>query len=142
ASVNSKRIAMFLKQGQLMHVQEALSKTSDAETRAVYSKQIERIESEIRDLDEDIRDPAIGGTSADRQIAFLMDMAQNLAQEVTSAGEQLEKHQADLIGLNKEWELASKDKLPKTKNRTVQSTPSPITRDLYDASNADKVPVP
>ena len=142
ASINAKRLTMFFRQAKLMQVQAALSKTSDAETRAVYSKQIETIEAEIRDLDEEIRDPAIGGTSTDRQIAFLMDMAQNLAQEVTGSGEQLEKHQADLIGLNREWELASKDKLPKTKNRSVKSTPSPITRDLYDATNADKVPVP
>jgi hypothetical protein len=71
-----------------------------------------------------------------------MDMAQNLAQDVTGSGEQLEKHQADLIALNREWELASKDKSPKTKNRSVKSTPSPINRDLYDATNANKVPAP
>lgn len=54
----------------------------------------------------------------------------------------MEKHQADLIALNREWELASKDKLPKTKNRTLINTPSPINRGLYDATDADKVPVP
>jgi hypothetical protein len=142
ASINAKRIAMVLKQAQLMRLQASLSKTSDAETRALYAAQIQKMEAEIRNLDDEIRDPAIGGTSTDRQIAFLMDMAQNLAQEVTGAGEQLEKHQADLIALNREWELASKDKLPKMKNRTVRNTPSPITRDLYDATNADKVPAP
>ena len=142
ASINAKRIAMILKQAQLMRLQAAFVKTPDAETRAVYAAQIQKVEAEIRTLDDEMRDPAIGGTSTDRQIAFLMDMAQNLAQEVTGAGEQLEKHQADLIALNREWELASKDKLPKTKNRTVRSTPSPITRDLYDATNADRVPVP
>jgi hypothetical protein len=142
ASINAKRLSLFFKQGNLMRLQATLSNTPDAETRAIYTKRIQTTEAEIRQLDEEIRDPAIGGTATDKQIAFLMDMAQNLAQEISESGQQLEKHQADLIALNQEWALASKDKLPKTKNRTVQNTSFPISRDLYGATDADKVPSP
>jgi hypothetical protein len=100
------------------------------------------LEKQVAQSEAQILDPAVGGTAVDRQIAFLMDEAANLAQELSNTGESLERHQRDLADLNMEWELAAKDKLPKSKNRNVRPSGFPVSRTLYDRSDPDKVPSP
>lgn len=141
-ALNSRRINLLVKQSQWAMVQMQLMKVLDPDTRRSLEQLAKIYESDIRRLEEEIRDPAVGGTALDRQIAFLMDMAQSLGEDIASGSRQLEKHQQDLLALNTEWELAAKDRLPKVKNRTVRNQPAPISRELYHPTDADKVPVP
>lgn len=142
AAVNTRKVVLLFNQRELASVREALKANLDPPLKSILSMRAKMLETQIARLEGEIMDPAVGGSSADRQIAFLIDMAQNLGQEIGTAGEKIERHQKDLIALNKEWELASKDKLPKGKNRTVQSKPLTIQRDMYDPMNPDKVPSP
>ncbi len=141
-ALNSKRLELLAKQGELSGVSLQLLRTRDPDLRVGLEKKSGDLQKEISQLEDEVRNPAVGGTSTDRQISFLMDLAQNLAQEITKGGDQLEKHQKDLVSLNQEWELASKDKLPKGKNRTVLNAPVKMERDIYSSTNPDKVPVP
>lgn len=141
-ALNSRRIGLLVKQSQWAMVQLRLSKTTDPDTRLGLEKLAKTYEADIHKLEEEIRDPAVGGTALDRQIAFLMDMAQSLGEDIASSSRQLDQHQQDLLALNSEWTLAAKDRLPKTKNRTVRNQAAPMPRDLYHPSDADKVPTP
>lgn len=141
-ALNSRRINLLVKQSQWMAVQVQLTKAQDLDTRQALQLRAKTIEDEIHKLEEEIRDPSVGGTAMDRQIAFLMDMAQNLGEDIASNSRLLEKHQQDVRALTTEWELAAKDKLPKTKNRTVKNQAIPISRELYHPTDADRVPVP
>jgi hypothetical protein len=71
-----------------------------------------------------------------------MDMARTLGEDIDSSSRQLEMHQKDLLALSADWELAAKGRLPKAKNRAVRNQPAPISRELYNLADADKVPVP
>lgn len=141
-ALNSRRINLLVKQAQWSRVQMQLARTRDPDTRGALDRLAKTYEADIQRLEEEIRDPAVGGTALDRQIAFLMDMAQSLGEDIASSSRQLERHQRDLLALNAEWGLAAKDKLPKLKNRAVKNQPSPISRELYHATDADRVPVP
>jgi hypothetical protein len=110
--------------------------------RRILELRVGMLEKQIAETETQILDPAVGGTAVDRQVSFLMDVAANLAQDISSTGERLERHQKDLADLNREWELAAKDKLPKSKNRNARPSAFPVTRDLYDATNPNKVPAP
>ena len=141
-ALNSRRINLLMKQAQWSRVQMQLTTVRDPDTRGALERLAKTYEADIRRLEEEIRDPAVGGSAMDRQIAFLMDMAQSLGEDIASSSGQLEKHQKDLLALNAEWELAAKDRLPKVKNRTVRNQPAPISRGIYHPSDADRVPVP
>jgi hypothetical protein len=141
-ALNTRRIVLLGKQAQLAMVQYQLIKVTDPDTRAALEQKAKKFGEDIRKLESEIQDPAVGGTSTDRQIAFLMDMAQTLGEDIGTASQQLEQHQKDLLALNSEWDLAAKDKLPKAKNRSIQSQPVTMDRDLYHPTNADKVPTP
>lgn len=141
-ALNSRRINLLAKQAQWSRVQMQLTRARDADTRGALERLAKTYEADIHKLEEEIRDPAVGGSALDRQIAFLMDMGQSLGEDISSSSQQLEKHQRDLLALNAEWGVAAKDKLPKAKNRGVKNQPAPISRALYDPADADKVPVP
>jgi hypothetical protein len=141
-ALNAKRISLLSKQGELSAVKAGLRTTIDSDMRRVMEAKALVLEKEITALEEDMLSPDVGGTTVDKQIAFLMDMVQNLGGEITAASNQLDRHQKDLAGLNQEWVLASKDKLPKSKDRSVKSPSVSISRDLYSPTDADKVPVP
>lgn len=141
-ALNAKRLSLLSKEGELAAAEAGLRTTHDPDTRSALELKSKALEKDIGTLQEEMQSPDIGGTTVDKQIAFLMDMAENLGGEITEASNQLDKHQRDLAGLNEEWVLASKDKLPKSKDRSVTSPVVKISRDLYSPTDADKVPAP
>jgi hypothetical protein len=141
-ALNSRRVSLLVKQSQWARVQMQLARARDPDTRHSLELQAKTYEEDIRRLEEEIQDPAVGGTSLDRQIAFLMDVAQTLGEDIASSSRQLEMHQKDLLALSADWELAAKDRLPKAKNRAVRNQPAPISRELYHPTDANRVPVP
>ncbi len=141
-ALNAKRLSLLSKQSELSSIQAEIITTNDPDTKNSLSIRYQTLVGDILQLEDEIRDPAVGGTVLDRQISFLMDMAQNLGGEISTASSELDMHQKDLADLNAEWALASKDKLPKSKDRSVSNKPVPIIRDLYSATDADKVPTP
>jgi hypothetical protein len=142
ASINSRKFMLLLARKELADVQGAMKADIPPAIRKILEVRAGMLEKQIAKTETQILDPAVGGTAVDRQISFLMDVAANLAQDISSTGERLERHQKDLADLNREWELAAKDKLPKSKNRGARPSAFPMTRDLYDATNPDKVPAP
>ena len=142
AAVNTRKVMMLMHQKELADVREAMKAEIPPGLRKVLEFRANMLESQISSLEGQIADPAVGGTATDRQIAFLIDLAQNLGGEIVSMGEKLERHQKDLAALNTEWELASKDKLPKSRNRSIQQGAKQFQRPIYDAKNPDKVPSP
>ncbi|GEM_PF-3938625 len=141
-ALNAKRLSLLSKQSELSAAQAGLRTTHDPDTKSALGLKSKALEEDIGTLQEEMQSPDIGGITLDKQIAFLMDMAENLGGEITEASNQLDKHQKDLAGLNEEWVWASKDKLPKSKDRSVTSPVVKISRDLYSPTDADKVPAP
>jgi hypothetical protein len=142
ASVNSRKLMLLLARKELTDLREALNTQLPEALKKNMESRASMLENQIAKSESEILDPAVGGTAVDRQIAYLVDMAANLGQDISSLGDNLERHQKDLANLNIEWELASKDKLPKSKNRSVRPASFPVQRDLYDPVNPDKVPLP
>lgn len=142
ASINSRKLMLLMARKELADVQGSMKENIPAAIRKLMESRAAMLEKQIAQAENQILDPAAGGTAVDRQIAFLMDVAANLAQDISNTGESLEGHQSDLADLNREWELAAKDKLPKSKNRNVRPSGFPISRSLYDRSDPDKVPSP
>jgi hypothetical protein len=142
AAVNTRKVMLLMNQKELAEMREALKKEMPAGLKKVLEFRASMLESQITSLENQISDPAVGGTSTDRQIEFLNDLARNLGEEIASSGMKIEQHQKDLTALNREWELAAKDKLPKSKNRTVRPTGTGFRRPIYDERNPDKVPSP
>lgn len=141
-ALNTKRLLLLMSQNELTGIRAMLPSISDPRMKSFLEKRAKTLEGSIEKLQQDIVDPSLGGTAKDKQINFLMEMAQNLGQEIATAGTNLERHQQDLVALNSEWELAAKDKLPKGKNRTVKSPPIKPERPFYSATDPDKVPTP
>jgi hypothetical protein len=142
ASINSRKLMLLLARNELADIQGTMKENIQPAIRKLLESRVAMLEKQIARTETEILDPAVGGTAVDRQIAFLMDVATNLAHDISSTGESLERHQKDLADLNGEWELASKDKLPKSKNRSARPAAFPISRSLYDARDPDKVPSP
>jgi hypothetical protein len=142
ASINSRKLVLLLARKELADVQGSMKENIPPAIRKLLEARAAMLEKQIAQAETAILDPAVGGTAVDRQIAFLMDVAANLAQDISNTGERLERHQKDFADLNREWELAAKDKLPKSKNRSARPAVFPISRTLYDARDPDKVPSP
>jgi hypothetical protein len=142
ASINSRKLMLLLARKELADVQGSMKENIPPAIRKLLEARAAMLEKQIAQAETAILDPAVGGTAVDRQIAFLMDVAANLAQDISNTGERLERHQKDFADLNREWELAAKDKLPKSKNRSARPAAFPISRTLYDARDPDKVPSP
>jgi hypothetical protein len=142
ASINSRKLVLLLARKELADVQGAMKADIPQAMRRILELRAGMLEKQIAQAEAQILDPAVGGTAVDRQISFLMDVAANLSQDISNTGESLERHQKDLADLNREWELAAKDKLPKSKNRSARPAAFPISRSLYDARDPDKVPSP
>lgn len=142
AAINTRKVMLLMDRKELADLRSALKADIPAGLRKVMELRASMLESQINSLENQILDPAVGGTAEDRQIAFLNDIAQNLGEDIASTGLKIERHQKDLAALNMEWELAAKDKLPKGKNRTVRSTATGFKRPIYDPTNPDKVPSP
>ena len=142
AAINTRKVMLLMVQKELADIRLALQSDMTLALKKILQFRASMLESQISSLENQILDPAVGGTAEDRQIAFLTDLAQNLGEEISSTGMKLDQHQKDLAALNTEWELAAKDKLPKSKNRTVRSTSKDFQRPIYDPTDPDKVPSP
>jgi hypothetical protein len=141
-TLNSRKVILLFNRNELADVQAMLKQDLPPAEKKALQMRASMLEAQITQIEQDMLDPALGGTSTDRQIAFLLDIAQNIGQELGKAGDKMERHKKDLEGLNKEWELAAKDRLPKVKNRSVQSQPINAARPIYDPIKPDKVPAP
>jgi hypothetical protein len=141
-ALNARRLDLLARQAERTEVHRQLRDARDPDTRTMLGRSAAQLESDIRRLEGEIQDPAVEGTSSDRQIALLMDMAQALGGEIPAISKQLDAHQQDLAALNTEWQLAAKDRLPKSKNRTLLASPVAMDRVLYHPTDADRVPAP
>jgi len=139
-AVNTLRVSLILMKVQLLEVERSQSLPGgDSPTLQARKK---ALEDDISQLEGDIANPSVGGSAEDKQISFLMDQAQGLGSEFSILSDQLANHQKDLRALNDEWVMAAKNKLPKDKSTTIQSTATPIARATYDPNDADKAPAP
>ena len=142
-ALNNMRVRYMTNEYQLSSIRARLaSPLSPPEEHAELREREKALVKENEALAAQLQNPAVGGTTLDQQIAYLMDMAQSLGAEFAHLATQLEAHQKDLIRLNEEWVMASKNKLPKDKNTAVRNTPSGITRNTYDPQDADRAPAP
>ena len=140
-AVISFRVAIVVKRGLLSVVNTKLAKPFPPDKPALLLKKA-ALEKQITDLESEISSPSAGGSTVDKQIAFLMDVSSSIGGDFEGISTQLEGHAKDIRALNDEWVMASKNKLPKDKNTTGKNTPTPITRAAYDPKDADKTPSP
>lgn len=142
-AVNNMRIRYLTNEAQIedLRVRLEAGGLAPAERSDLEAREQTLTEENDR-LAQDLQNPSVGGSTADKQITYLMDMAQSLGTEFAHLADQLAAHQKDLVSLNEEWVMASKNKLPKDKSTTVQNTASGLTRDFYSPTDADRAPAP
>jgi DNA-binding transcriptional MerR regulator len=142
AASNNDKVAYLSAQQQALSLRGFLKVNQDPNLRRILQEQLVSVEEKIRILEERLRTKTFDISSADKQIAFITDMAQSLAHDMDMLQGMLETHQKNLVGLNKAWRETIEGRLAKDKRVDGVLAASALTRPIYDSKDADRVSPP
>ncbi len=143
AAINNVRVLYTSHLTMLQSLRSALDLEADPVKAKALRKMIAFIEPQLTHLEKEMREPAaIQLTSTDKQIQFVADVAQGLSHDFEMIQTMLYTHQQNLIKLNSAWRETAEGRIPKDKRTTGTLSAITPSRDLYDPTDADKVPIP